>query len=51
VLVVVQNMVTSLFNLHPFDSDEGSMYVLGVGGSSLGRIFRSVSPRLSLRGK
>jgi len=30
-LVVVQNMATSLFNSHLFDVHEGWMYVLGVG--------------------
>ena len=30
-LVVVQNIFTSLFNSHLFDFHEGWMYVLGVG--------------------
>lgn len=30
-LMVVQNIVTSLFNSHLFDFHEGWMYVLGVG--------------------
>jgi hypothetical protein len=30
-LVVIQNMVSSLFNSHLFDFHEGWMYVLGVG--------------------
>jgi O-antigen ligase len=30
-LVVIQNMLTSLFNSHLFDFAEGWMYVLGVG--------------------
>jgi hypothetical protein len=30
-LVVVQNLVSSLFNSHLFDVHEGWMYVLGVG--------------------
>ncbi len=30
-LVVVQNIFTSLFNSHMFDFHEGWMYVLGVG--------------------
>jgi len=30
-LVVVQNVCTSLFNSHLFDFHEGWMYVLGVG--------------------
>jgi hypothetical protein len=39
-LVVVQNLVSSLFNSHLFDFVEGWMYVLGVGvagGMRLGR--------------
>ena len=47
-LVVVQNLVSSLFNSHLFDFVEGWMYVLGVGiagGMSLGARRRSaVSP-------
>ena len=31
ILVVVQNIFTSLFNSHIFDFHEGWMYVLGVG--------------------
>jgi hypothetical protein len=30
-MVVVQNMLTSLLNSHLFDFHEGWMYVLGVG--------------------
>ena len=30
-MVVVQNIFTSLFNSHMFDFNEGWMYVLGVG--------------------
>jgi O-antigen ligase len=30
-LVVVQNIFTSLFNSHIFDFHEGWMYVIGVG--------------------
>jgi len=30
-MVVVQNIFTSLFNSHLFDFNEGWMYVLGVG--------------------
>ena len=30
-LVVIQNIITSLFNSHLFDFHEGWMYVLGVG--------------------
>jgi O-antigen ligase len=43
-LVVVQNLVSSLFNAHLFDFVEGWMYVLGVGiagGMSLGARRRS----------
>jgi O-antigen ligase len=42
-LVVVQNVCTSLFNSHLFDFHEGWMYVLGVGtagGMTLSRISR-----------
>jgi O-antigen ligase len=42
-IVVVQNVVSSLFNSHLFDFHEGWMYVLGVGvagGMSLGSTFR-----------
>ena len=42
-IVVVQNVVSSLFNSHLFDFHEGWMYVLGVGvagGMSLGSISR-----------
>jgi O-antigen ligase len=37
-LVVIQNIITSLFNSHLFDFHEGRMYVLGVeiaGGMTL----------------
>jgi O-antigen ligase len=46
-LVVVQNVVTSLFNSHLFDFHEGWMYVLGVGiagGMTLGKGSKKVSP-------
>jgi len=46
-LVVVQNIFTSLFNSHIFDFHEGWMYVLGVGvagGMVLGK-----KPREALR--
>ena len=42
-VVVVQNVVSSLFNSHLFDFHEGWIYVLGVGiagGRSLGAIIR-----------
>ena len=45
-LVVVQNLVSSLFNSHLFDFHEGWMYVLGVGiagGMSLGTRQRGAS--------
>jgi len=47
-LVVVQNLVSSLFNAHLFDFVEGWMYVLGVGiagGMSLGARRRSGESR------
>jgi O-antigen ligase len=47
-LVVVQNVVTSLFNSHLFDFHEGWMYVLGVGiagGMTLGKGSEKTSPR------
>jgi O-antigen ligase len=46
-LVVVQNVVTSLFNSHLFDFHEGWMYVLGVGiagGMTLGKGSEKVLP-------
>lgn len=46
-LVVVQNVVTSLFNSHLFDFHEGWMYVLGVGiagGMTLGKGSKKVAP-------
>jgi O-antigen ligase len=42
-LVVVQNIFTSLFNSHIFDFHEGWMYVLGVGVAG-GMVLRT-SPR------
>jgi hypothetical protein len=45
-LVVVQNIFTSLFNSHIFDFHEGWMYVLGVGvagGMVLGQSPREAS--------
>jgi hypothetical protein len=47
-LVVVQNIFTSLFNSHIFDFHEGWMYVLGVGvagGMVLRTRSREVAPR------
>lgn len=47
-LVVVQNIFTSLFNSHIFDFHEGWMYVLGVGvagGMVLRASSRKVAPR------
>src|SRR2546421_2675298 len=53
-LVVVQNVVSSLFNSHLFDFVEGWIYVLGVGiagGMSLGARRRSgKSPGLPVSG-
>jgi O-antigen ligase len=46
-LVVVQNVVSSLFNSHLFDFHEGWMYVLGVGiagGMNLGAKQRAGEP-------
>ncbi len=46
-LVVTQNIFTSLFNSHLFDFHEGWMYVLGVGvagGTLLGQGLRDVTP-------
>jgi len=46
-LVVVQNIFTSLFNSHLFDFHEGWMYVLGVGvagGTLLKQGFRGAAP-------
>jgi hypothetical protein len=46
-LVVVQNIFTSLFNSHIFDFHEGWMYVLGVGvagGTLLKQGFRGAAP-------
>ena len=43
-LVVVQNIFTSLFNSHIFDFHEGWMYVLGVGVAG-GMVLRTGSSR------
>jgi hypothetical protein len=51
-LVVVQNIFTSLFNSHIFDFHEGWMYVLGVGvagGTLLQAHLREASPANSPR--
>ena len=52
-LVVVQNMASSLFNSHLFDFHEGWMYVLGVGvaaGTVLGAQLREpVAPASAVR--
>jgi O-antigen ligase len=42
-LVVVQNIFTSLFNSHIFDFHEGWMYVLGVGVAG-GMVLRAAGP-------
>ena len=44
-LVVVQNIFTSLFNSHLFDFHEGWMYVLGVGVAGGMTLARRVNPR------
>lgn len=52
-LVVVQNLVSSLFNAHLFDFVEGWMYVLGVGvagGMHLGTRRRGQTPGLPAGG-
>jgi O-antigen ligase len=52
-LVVVQNVVTSLFNSHLFDFHEGWMYVLGVGiagGMTLRKGSEKVPPPLASSG-
>jgi hypothetical protein len=41
-LVVVQNIFTSLFNSHLFDFHEGWMYVLGVGVAG-GTVLRAMA--------
>jgi O-antigen ligase len=43
-LVVLQNIFTSLFNSHLFDFNEGWMYVLGVGVAG-GMVLRTNSSR------
>ena len=43
-LVVVQNIFTSLFNSHLFDFHEGWMYVLGVGVAG-GMVLQAPGPR------
>ena len=46
-MVVVQNIFTSLFNSHIFDFHEGWMYVLGVGvagGMVLGKRRQDAAP-------
>jgi hypothetical protein len=44
-LVVVQNVLTSLLNSHLFDFNEGWMYVLGVGVAGGMTLARHASPR------
>jgi O-antigen ligase len=46
-LVVVQNIFTSLFNSHIFDFHEGWMYVLGVGVAG-GTLLKASSPETDL---
>jgi O-antigen ligase len=43
-LVVVQNIFTSLFNSHLFDFHEGWMYVLGVGVAG-GMVLKAGQPK------
>jgi hypothetical protein len=43
-LVVVQNVLTSVFNSHIFDFHEGWMYVLGVGIAG-GMVLKSKSAK------
>jgi O-antigen ligase len=53
-LVVVQNIVTSLFNSHLFDFQEGWMYVLGVGvagGMALAQRSRKLDQELQIKSK
>ena len=45
-LVVVQNIFTSLFNSHIFDFHEGWMYVLGVGVAG-GMVLKAQLPQLA----
>jgi O-antigen ligase len=49
-LVVVQNIFTSLFNSHLFDFHEGWMYVLGVGIAG-GMTLKSKSSEAATRGR
>ena len=46
-LVVVQNIFTSLFNSHIFDFTEGWMYVLGVGVAG-GMVLKTSSRKAAL---
>jgi uncharacterized membrane protein HdeD (DUF308 family) len=46
-MVVVQNIFTSLFNSHIFDFNEGWMYVLGVGVAA-GMVLRTSSREATL---
>jgi O-antigen ligase len=46
-MVVVQNIFTSLFNSHITDFNEGWMYVLGVGVAA-GMVLRTSSREASL---
>lgn len=53
-LVVVQNIFTSLFNSHLFDFHEGWMYVLGVGvagGMALAQRSRKLDQELQIKSK
>ena len=44
-LVVIQNMLTSLLNSHLFDFNEGWIYVLGAGVAGGMTLAQRVSPR------
>ena len=48
-LVVVQNIFTSLFNSHIFDFHEGWMYVLGVGVAG-GMVLKAQLAKLATQG-
>jgi hypothetical protein len=47
-LVVIQNMLSSLLNSHLFDFNEGWIYVLGVGIAGGMTLAQRVSPRAPL---
>src|SRR5262249_8918465 len=51
VIIVVQNVVSSLLNSHLFDFHEGWMYVLGVGVAGGLSLRAAVRPLRSLRSR